>query len=110
LVFFFASRRRHTRSKRDWSSDVCSSDLAFSIVCAQDAQVIPSMAKVCVVPSWAIISYPELSTAFCRFSTEKVGSSYSILNFSVEIGRASCRERVQIEEIAAELQKNNARE
>src|SRR2546428_1604061 len=25
--FFFASRRRHTRSDRDWSSDVCSSDL-----------------------------------------------------------------------------------
>src|SRR5699024_11652192 len=24
---FFSSRRRHTRSKRDWSSDVCSSDL-----------------------------------------------------------------------------------
>src|SRR5699024_11451807 len=29
--FFFSSRRRHTRSKRDWSSDVCSSDLRFSI-------------------------------------------------------------------------------
>src|SRR5699024_11227449 len=27
LGFFFSSRRRHTRSKRDWSSDVCSSDL-----------------------------------------------------------------------------------
>src|SRR5207249_5282356 len=27
LCFFFSSRRRHTRSKRDWSSDVCSSDL-----------------------------------------------------------------------------------
>src|SRR5699024_11670275 len=27
--FFFSSRRRHTRSKRDWSSDVCSSDLRF---------------------------------------------------------------------------------
>src|SRR5699024_11994126 len=27
--FFFSSRRRHTRSKRDWSSDVCSSDLAI---------------------------------------------------------------------------------
>src|SRR5437868_14905106 len=27
-MFFFSSRRRHTRSKRDWSSDVCSSDLA----------------------------------------------------------------------------------
>src|SRR5207249_6739123 len=25
--FFFSRRRRHTRSKRDWSSDVCSSDL-----------------------------------------------------------------------------------
>src|SRR5690349_22252744 len=26
-MFFFSSRRRHTRSLRDWSSDVCSSDL-----------------------------------------------------------------------------------
>src|SRR5699024_11328262 len=29
LFFFFSSRRRHTRSKRDWSSDVCSSDLVY---------------------------------------------------------------------------------
>src|SRR5437868_11785380 len=28
--FFFSSRRRHTRSKRDWSSDVCSSDLQLN--------------------------------------------------------------------------------
>src|SRR4030042_2208456 len=28
--FFFASRRRHTRCSRDWSSDVCSSDLDLS--------------------------------------------------------------------------------
>src|SRR5438067_7298472 len=28
--FFFSSRRRHTRSKRDWSSDVCSSDLSIA--------------------------------------------------------------------------------
>src|SRR5215813_14558467 len=27
VVFFFSSRRRHTRCGRDWSSDVCSSDL-----------------------------------------------------------------------------------
>src|SRR6267378_2616377 len=27
--FFFSSRRRHTRSLRDWSSDVCSSDLSL---------------------------------------------------------------------------------
>ena len=26
-IFFFSSRRRHTRYWRDWSSDVCSSDL-----------------------------------------------------------------------------------
>src|SRR5271166_6911059 len=28
VCFFFSSRRRHTRWPRDWSSDVCSSDLA----------------------------------------------------------------------------------
>src|SRR5690606_40540351 len=27
MFFFFSSRRRHTRFSRDWSSDVCSSDL-----------------------------------------------------------------------------------
>src|SRR5690349_24168783 len=30
FFFFFSSRRRHTRSLRDWSSDVCSSDLERS--------------------------------------------------------------------------------
>src|SRR3712207_6883771 len=29
FFFFFSSRRRHTRYWRDWSSDVCSSDLLF---------------------------------------------------------------------------------
>src|SRR5699024_11448708 len=29
-LFFFSSRRRHTSSKRDWSSDVCSSDLGLA--------------------------------------------------------------------------------
>src|SRR5215813_6742136 len=29
MCFFFSSRRRHTRCGRDWSSDVCSSDLAM---------------------------------------------------------------------------------
>src|SRR5690349_13014204 len=32
FFFFFSSRRRHTRSLRDWSSDVCSSDLSAAIV------------------------------------------------------------------------------
>src|SRR2546422_5404799 len=30
IFFFFSSRRRHTRCSRDWSSDVCSSDLTRS--------------------------------------------------------------------------------
>src|SRR5690606_39600711 len=30
FLFFFSSRRRHTRFSRDWSSDVCSSDLTFA--------------------------------------------------------------------------------
>src|SRR5258707_6501582 len=31
LFFFFSSRRRHTRYWRDWSSDVCSSDLEAAL-------------------------------------------------------------------------------
>src|SRR5207245_6439222 len=30
VLFFFSSRRRHTRCYRDWSSDVCSSDLTWA--------------------------------------------------------------------------------
>src|SRR5207249_9299739 len=37
FFFFFSSRRRHTRSKRDWSSDVCSSDLVIPWLGFQDA-------------------------------------------------------------------------
>src|SRR5207248_6290090 len=32
FVFFFSSRRRHTRSYGDWSSDVCSSDLSRGLL------------------------------------------------------------------------------
>src|SRR5699024_11661807 len=32
FFFLFSSRRRHTRSKRDWSSDVCSSDLLVRLM------------------------------------------------------------------------------
>src|SRR5687768_2455682 len=31
VFFFFSSRRRHTRCSRDWSSDVCSSDLVLAM-------------------------------------------------------------------------------
>src|SRR3989440_9578426 len=49
FMFFFSSRRRHTRSDRDWSSDVCSSDLMIrhtrsdrdwsSDVCSSDLMI-----------------------------------------------------------------------
>src|SRR5260370_22337051 len=39
LVFFFSSRRRHTRFKCDWSSDVCSSDLLAALALAIPAQL-----------------------------------------------------------------------
>src|SRR2546422_8016940 len=37
ILFFFSSRRRHTRCSRDWSSDVCSSDLDDTGIYAQHA-------------------------------------------------------------------------
>src|SRR5690606_40675478 len=37
--FFFSSRRRHTRFSRDWSSDVCSSDLKKLVAIFSQKQV-----------------------------------------------------------------------
>src|SRR5258707_11620931 len=47
LFFFFSSRRRHTRYWRDWSSDVCSSDLdadfgATPAICPVPGGGVPS--------------------------------------------------------------------
>src|SRR5271167_4930796 len=39
LLFFFSSRRRHTRSKRDWSSDVCSADLKWRVLFFRDQEL-----------------------------------------------------------------------
>src|SRR5690625_5775127 len=44
--FFFSSRRRHTRWPRDWSSDVCSSDL---IVLLYSGDVLTTYAVICLV-------------------------------------------------------------
>src|SRR5690348_17439263 len=45
-VFFFSSRRRHTRWTGDWSSDVCSSDLAKDIMPEDRARLNSSIAAV----------------------------------------------------------------
>src|SRR5699024_11821160 len=54
LLFFFASRRRHTRSKRDWSSDVCSSDLMegnYHKATRQDGETEPFVVSPGGVPT-----------------------------------------------------------
>src|SRR5690606_40505589 len=40
FFFFFSSRRRHTRFSRDWSSDVCSSDLSLAQIETQYSSVV----------------------------------------------------------------------
>src|SRR5882762_10733325 len=54
FVFFFSSRRRHTRFKCDWSSDVCSSDLKLlsSLTINSFAGFTPNKAKQMVPCSY----------------------------------------------------------
>src|SRR6476620_11999711 len=44
FFFFFSSRRRHTRYWRDWSSDVCSSDLPLE----QPRVEVEDVARICL--------------------------------------------------------------
>src|SRR5256885_7478366 len=46
LVFFFSSRRRHTRLQGDWSSDVCSSDLSAVGLGKVSVTVLPATRRV----------------------------------------------------------------
>src|SRR3989449_4587185 len=53
LLFFFSSRRRHTRCSRDWSSDVCSSDLYVIIVVSLAGEPFERFANATYNPTWA---------------------------------------------------------
>src|SRR5690625_6661910 len=55
FCFFFSSRRRHTRWPRDWSSDVCSSDLDAAAAILPDEENIPALAEP--VPTSIPIKY-----------------------------------------------------
>src|SRR3712207_7344477 len=49
-MFFFSSRRRHTRYWRDWSSDVCSSDLAAALT----AFLVGTTGGVSAILAWVV--------------------------------------------------------
>src|SRR5260370_10637870 len=57
ILFFFSSRRRHTRFKCDWSSDVCSSDLVDQVA-ELGSSIVPSILQT------AFIAIFVLSTMF----------------------------------------------
>src|SRR5207247_8344074 len=91
VLFFFSSRRRHTRSTRDWSSDVCSSDLqAGGGADLLRVAVIELEAKRQPVVPDTINGGPGGGRG------KKPGAIFELVadGRRDEIGRASCRERV----------------
>src|SRR5438105_15609613 len=69
LFFFFSSRRRHTRSTRDWSSDVCTSDLGdpAATVATVTTQFVPPLT-------------PAQMTQLAGFYNGAVGLDYDVAN------------------------------
>src|SRR5215475_5631282 len=52
FFFFFSSRRRHTRFSRDWSSDVCSSDLPAQPVAIEEFAEHMKRSKLTIGRRW----------------------------------------------------------
>src|SRR5437867_6373260 len=99
-VFFFSSRRRHTRSYGDWSSDVCSSDLpGESLVEAAPVQRFPAVDEVGHVVGH--VEEVDISVAD-NLVGDRDGAAPCVADVEAhahefpKIGRASCRERVEI--------------
>src|SRR5690606_39759374 len=92
FMFFFSSRRRHTRFSRDWSSDVCSSDLTVLIETILAAFEIDE------------ILY-ELKDYIVGQNCGRWDYIFSFIKKFREIGRASCRERAEISGAAGALKK-----
>src|SRR5205085_7922732 len=96
------SRRRHTRFDCDWSSDVCSSDLMTSSPGSSVA--IMALNSTCLAQDEITVSAGAKQVLFnAMMATLDPGDEIIIptpfwVTYAdiVEIGRASCRERVQI--------------
>src|SRR5260370_14431719 len=89
--FFFSSRRRHTRFKCDWSSDVCSSDLSeWSLT----SLYLSDNAIQDLAPLAPLTRLHSLSLA--KNQVKDIGPLAKVNRLSLldQIGRASCRERV----------------
>src|SRR5207245_3720371 len=77
--FFFSSRRRHTRCYRDWSSDVCSSDLVVvTLVLTPVMLVFGEIIPKAVARAWATslilrLYRPLLWTSVVRSEERRVG-------------------------------------
>src|SRR5260370_4149145 len=90
FLFFFSSRRRHTRFKCDWSSDVCSSDL----ISFKDSPFGGLNVKLIDTTD------PPKVMAWARTLSDDqkrdLSNRCSVINSNAsnQIGRASCRERV----------------
>src|SRR5256885_13204280 len=76
-VFFFSSRRRHTRLQGDWSSDVCSSDLPPALLraLAVELGVANEVLFFESVPHDQVGMYLEHAKVFClpRSEERRVG-------------------------------------
>src|SRR5699024_12054523 len=93
FLFFFSSRRRHTRSKRDWSSDVCSSDLKFTVTAFAPCRWYAfDMVNANFTGRWEGLFAPDEGGTRIEF-TEEVTPHNPLLRLAAEIGRASCRDR-----------------
>src|SRR5690606_39829056 len=104
FFFFFSSRRRHTRFSRDWSSDVCSSDL-ISIPYQEFTTHFGVDSSFSVKLSDSETELP--------YQLEKRGNSTpeNVLIWvpiDAKIGRASCRERVKISVAGVTLKRKKA--
>src|SRR5207248_4760433 len=87
--FFFSSRRRHTRSYGDWSSDVCSSDLDPATDSWRRIAPLPASGRgFGGAAAWdgrEVLVVGDGASARAAFAYDPATN---------QIGRASCRERV----------------
>src|SRR5688500_20244618 len=82
-MFFFSSRRRHTRLQGDWSSDVCSSDL---LVDEWKIDAIYSASQKCLscTPGLSPVSFSERVVERVKARKDKIHSWFMDMNRSEE--------------------------